>query len=143
MKSIKSKHVIRHGGVVVTRLGEGDAASYLIEVPCAAPSLNELLRMKHSDYAMILRDWKVSLRAARSPRHNPIPAFEAHVVRAVGRRDTLDLDNLYGSCKIPLDALRHSGWVLDDDRSALRKLTCDQTIAPPEGPTTFITITPV
>ena len=92
-----------------------------------APSLNGsngLIRMHYHRYAQIKETWIWSIKEESRNRKAPIPCrIELLRMYAVL---PLDLDNLYASCKIPLDALRSARVIPEDDPSCVAGLYCRQ-----------------
>jgi Holliday junction resolvase RusA-like endonuclease len=99
-------------------------------VPMLAPSLNGskgLMRMHWATYKKVREKWTLLLRAQANLHRsvNKIEQCEVVIFRHFASQP-LDLDNLYAASKIPLDALRHSGVLAEDDPSVVRSLECIQ-----------------
>lgn len=97
------------------------------EVKRLAPSFNGskgLIRMHYHAYRKLRDSWTMELM---SQRRAPLRLHGVHVrINRFYAKQPLDLDNLYASCKIPLDALRHSLVLRDDDPEAVLTLSVKQ-----------------
>lgn len=104
-------------------------------VPILAPSLNGskgLMRMHFHAYRKVRDQWGslFRLKANHFPRGTfPVKECEVKIVRYYCPHP-LDLDNLYASCKIPLDAMRHAGILVEDDPGVVTALDCRQFKVP-------------
>jgi hypothetical protein len=99
-----------------------------IVVPRLAPSLNGkggLIRMHFQEYRRVRDTWKLEILHSALRPQRPLDRFSCTITRFYCPHP-LDLDNLYAAAKIPLDALRHSGLIVEDNTEALISLTCNQ-----------------
>jgi len=99
-----------------------------IVIPRLAPSLNGskgLIRMHWAEYKRVRNMWTLEVRAAAGIGRRPLDRFTCHITRFYCPT-ALDLDNLYAAAKVPLDALRHSSIISEDNPEALISLTCNQ-----------------
>lgn len=100
----------------------------LFEVAEVVPSLNRLLRMHWTQRRRLIQRWSwLVLGAVRGRDTLPVGQFVGRVRIRVIRRShhTLDDDNLAGSAKVILDALKRIG-VIEDDSPAHVQLVCEQ-----------------
>lgn len=116
-----------------------------LTVPMLAPSLNGpkgLMRMDHRSYRRVREAWLAAVLAATGHRGDLSPCAVT-VVRHYCPHP-LDLDNLYASAKVPLDALRHAGLLADDDPSCVVSLSMhQQRVATKKDVRTSILLTPL
>lgn len=90
-----------------------------------APGLNEMLRQHFRERGRMRDRWTQEILAQRGGA--PPRLQKASVlIRRYYARNPLELDNLYASAKIPLDALVHAGILLDDNLKVLIDLTMMQ-----------------
>ncbi len=94
-----------------------------------APSLNGskgLMRMHFHAYRKVKEKWILMIRAAAGNDFGePFEEAEIEIVRHYARQP-LDIDNLYAACKVPLDAMRHAGILIEDDPSVVTNIFCHQ-----------------
>jgi len=85
----------------------------MLEIPEPTPSLNAILRMHWSSRIKFGERWELLLLEARA---HFMPAARrkrfVRITRVASR--LLDLDNLWGGAKIPIDAMKKLGIVVDD-----------------------------
>lgn len=94
-----------------------------LTVPDLAPGLNQLREMHYHDYRKARNRWQQLVRSLAIPRE----VYPARVwIDRYYARNPMDIDNLYGGAKLPLDVLCRVGWLRDDDPDALKGLTCKQ-----------------
>lgn len=100
--------------------GEAGIQSVQWEFPDAPPTFNECLRLfKHDPnaYYREMHRWKGIFSTEMRKQHGPGSFLEVpvrvHMVRHSPQE--LDIDGLYGSLKITLDALVKAGILPDDD----------------------------
>ena len=111
-------------------------------IPEVVPSLNRLLRMHWRTRRRLLKKWEWAVFAEVYRLGGPIAVKQVGrvAVRITRRgRKTLDQDNLHGSAKIILDALKASR-VIDDDSPAHIELTVEQESGSPQ---TTVRIAPI
>ncbi len=88
----------------------------VIEIPRLAPGLNGpkgLMRMHFNDYANEKKSWCWWFKKAALGVVAPVPCIvEFH--RYYGKQP-MDIDNAYSTCKIPLDAMRSNGILVEDN----------------------------
>ncbi len=107
-------------------------ASFFIErmktveiiIPHLAPGLNVLMRMHYHSYKKERDKWHYMVRSAAGRLRLARPV-SIHIHRRYAGKP-MDRDNLYSAAKIPLDALRYSKIIPDDDRSAVVSLKCTE-----------------
>ena len=93
-----------------------------------APGMNVLMRMHFRTYGKLRDKWQVLLREAvgtyrfRGKVDVRIIRFYAGV--------PMDLDNLWSTCKIPLDAMVRSGILPSDNPECVSALRCEQFKVP-------------
>ena len=97
-------------------------------IPMLAPSLNGskgLMRMHWANYRKIKDKWTLLIRTQANLERGfkQIEECEVVIFRHYATHP-LDLDNLFAASKIPLDALRHSGVLSEDDPSVVKSLEC-------------------
>ena len=116
--------------------------SLTIDIDEIAPGLNSrngLMRMHHRAYTALRNKWQVLVRSQVG-----VPALVAdrvHVTITRRTRRKMDVDNLYASAKIPLDAIRKVGLIRDDDPDTVVSLTMRQELKY-DGSNTTIEIEP-
>ena len=112
----------------------------IITIHDLAPGMNTLLRMHFRTYGKIRDKWQVELRAAVGTLRYTGPcsiSIQRHYCGV-----PMDLDNLYSTCKIPLDAMVRAKILPEDNPEALVGLTCKQSkVATRKEERTEITIT--
>jgi Holliday junction resolvase RusA-like endonuclease len=102
-----------------------------LTIPRLAPSLNGsggLIRMHHQAYKRLRDQWSLEILAEALRHHRgrgKLERFSCQITRFYCPHP-LDLDNLYAAAKVPLDALRHAGLIVEDNPEALVSLTCNQ-----------------
>lgn len=93
-----------------------------------APSLNGshgLMRMHWTSYRKIMKRWQWKIREEWGPEKPELHGVRVHIVRySLGRG--LDLDNRWAACKVPLDALRKTGILAEDDPDAVHTLNTSE-----------------
>lgn len=106
-----------------------------LKIPELAPSLNGskgLMRMHYQQYRRVRETWStLALSALRSHPEwrylrRPVAARVSVEIERRYASHPLDLDNLYAASKVPLDALRRSGIIRDDDPDTVTALRCTQ-----------------
>ena len=95
----------------------------IINIPELAPGMNALMRMHFRTYGKLRDKWKLMLMA--ETRAKVLGPCEIFIDRYYASQP-LDLDNLWSSCKIPLDAMRGAGIIPDDNTKIVTSLKCDQ-----------------
>jgi Holliday junction resolvase RusA-like endonuclease len=95
-----------------------------LTIPSLAPGMNTLLRMHFRSYGKIRDTWQTQIRAAAGTKRFDGPC-SVSIVRYYAS-NAMDLDNLYSTCKIPLDALVRAKVLNDDNPDAVADLTCKQ-----------------
>jgi len=109
-----------------------------------APGLNGsngLIRMHFRSYGKVKDRWQLLLREAAGTRRAPDPCH-IHMHRYYCGQP-MDIDNLYSTCKIPLDAMRAVKIIREDDPSVVSSITMTQSkVAKRTEQRTVITITP-
>ena len=116
--------------------------SLTIDIDEIAPGLNSrngLMRMHYHAYTALRNKWQVLVRSQVG-----VPALVAdrvHVTITRRTRRKMDVDNLYASAKIPLDAIRKVGLIRDDDPDTVVSLTMRQELKY-DGSNTTIEIEP-
>ena len=96
-----------------------------ISLPRTAPSLNRLLRLHWADRRKLKDDWQWLLLAERAKGNFPKHQTKLKITITRFSPKLLDTDNLYGSCKIVLDAMKAVGILVDDSPSHI-DLICSQ-----------------
>jgi len=93
----------------------------VLEIPAAPPGLNMVLRMGWQRRHSLTRKWRKSIWAARCQviHGRPTPIAKAKVLIERTSPNLLDTDNLYGSVKVVLDALRCNELIVDDNPESL------------------------
>jgi hypothetical protein len=110
----------------------------VLDVP---PTINRLLRMHWTKRVAAKKVWTEELEAAlhfgKPPAISILRAWsecedrvriEVHVIH----RKEFDQDNLASVCKIPLDALKTLGCIIDDGQKFIELPTPTQEIGKPE-----------
>ncbi len=125
------------GTVIVPAMAARAAVSahtgeVIFSVPEVPIGLNKLLRMHWAARRKYQQRWNVLLWAERSKAwwgYRP-PPLRARV--EIERRSSrvLDEDNLYGACKVVVDALKINELVVDDSPTHM-ELRCTQTKGAP------------
>jgi hypothetical protein len=113
-----------------------------IQVPEVAPSLNHLIRLHWAARRRLLKKWEWIVFAEVYRIGGPAAIsfqgkLRVRIVRRAHRQ--LDYDNLVGSCKIVLDALK-AAKVIPDDSPDHIQLTCEQEAGRAQ---TTIQVTPI
>lgn len=93
-----------------------------------APGMNTLLRMNIHTYKRERDKWQVMVRSAFGT-HKIIGKCEVHIARFYAT-NPMDLDNLWSTCKIPLDAMVRAGVLPADDPQCVTTLKCEQFKVP-------------
>lgn len=91
-------------------------APTIITIPFVPMSRNARDRAHWAERARELDDWKLLIpncEAAHKQRKGD-PRRLVEIVFRKARGPLSDPDNLHARCKVPLDALVHRGWILDD-----------------------------
>lgn len=93
----------------------------ILEIPAAPPGLNVLLRMNWYRRHAEGKKWQKLIWVARCQAvvGKPDPILRARVILTRTSPKRLDQDNLYGSAKLVLDALKHLELIVDDNPEAL------------------------
>ena len=90
-----------------------------------APGLNVMLRQHFRTRGCIRDRWTTEILAQREG--GPINLRKVRIlIRRYFARNPLEIDNLYASAKIPLDALVRAGILLDDSLEVLLDLRMTQ-----------------
>lgn len=114
-----------------------------LEIDEAVPSLNKLLRMHWVARRKLLKQWEWLIFLEFWKQHggatNYYRAEKAKVRITRFSHHLLDPDNLHGSAKIVLDALKKIGLIADDAPDRLW-LICEQESG---APRTVISINPL
>ena len=113
-----------------------------IQVPEVAPSPNRLMRLHWAARRRLLKKWEWIVFAEVYRMGGPL-AIKYHgklAVRITRRsRNALDQDNLVGSAKLVLDALKNAK-IIEDDSPEHIELTCVQERGLPQ---TTIQVSPI
>ena len=97
-------------------------------VPLKAPSLNQLKNMHRHAYKDTRDDWQWMVEAALPRIDLPLtPCSVVYERRYARAQHQMDIDNLYASAKIPLDALQRAGVLEDDAPDLVTSLTAMQS----------------
>lgn len=104
------------------------------EIEMLPPLYNECLRLfKHNptEYYSSLHEWEETLsvlaRQEKGPGAIIATPTEIHMVRYSSSPP--DVDGLYGSFKLVLDALVNTGLIPDDDPSVVARLEADHEVS--------------
>lgn len=103
--------------------------SYAVQIHELAPGPNGtkgLIRMHWTQYMKLLKRWTMDLRSQRPGSFDPIQHCDITITRYHTGHGIRDIDNLYASCKVPLDALQHAGWIEEDDVDHIHELRVRQ-----------------
>lgn len=89
----------------------------VLEIAATPPGLNRMLRMHWRARQALGKRWRKSIWVARCQaiQGRPEPIHRAKVVIERTSPNLLDTDNLYGSVKVVLDALRCNELIMNDD----------------------------
>lgn len=116
----------------------------VLAVPMLAPGLNGsngLIRMHFTTYKKVKDKWTRAIRERCNARASTPCSI---LVERYYATHAMDLDNLYSTVKIPLDALRSSGVIPEDDPSCVEALKVVQIkVAKKVDQHTRITITSI
>ena len=96
-----------------------------IQVPLLAPGLNGpkgLIRMHFATYAKVKDVWTWHLKKER----HKAPDVCAITIERYYCSQPMDIDNLYSTCKIPLDAMKAAKIIVDDNPACVASLRCLQ-----------------
>lgn len=113
-----------------------------IQVPEVVPSLNRLMRLHWAARRRLLKKWEWIVFAEVYRVGGPLAIkYEGRMRVRITRRSgkLLDQDNLVGSAKIVLDALKNSRLIADDSPLHI-ELICDQETG---RPMTKIQVSPI
>lgn len=103
-----------------------------LQISAVPPSLNELLRTHWAERHRLKKAWWALVRAEEE-RGVCVPARLTYTRVSPG---TLDIDNLYASAKVVIDALVYAGILPDDDPGCLSEVIAKQkTCSQGEGHT--------
>lgn len=94
----------------------------LIVVPLLAPGLNGpkgLIRMHFAAYGKVKDTWTWHLK---SHPKSPAPEKCSIVIERYYCSQPMDIDNLYSTCKIPLDAMKAAKMIVDDNPHCVTSL---------------------
>jgi len=98
----------------------------VITIPLLAPSLNGdkgLMRMHFQAYKKVRDKWQVLIM--EETRKRITEPVRVQIIRYYASQP-LDLDNLYAACKVPLDALRKTKVIIEDNPDIIVDLNCKQ-----------------
>jgi len=90
-----------------------------IILPIVTNSPNRLLRMYWTERYKIQKDYGILLNAAIEDKHKVKTEQPRRVEIYSFRKQLLDPDNLYGSCKLLIDAMQQVGLIWDDNSDYL------------------------
>lgn len=76
------------------------------------------IRKKHADLWK-RRVWAMVLVTKPGPPKEPLKKAKLTLIRYTAGADILDYDGLVSSFKFPIDALKHSGVIIDDKMSVI------------------------
>lgn len=116
----------------------GQQIRIVVDMP--TPSLNETQRMHWAKLRRLYQKWQLHVFArAFEARAEPASGKRRVIIERRGKR-YLDEDNLFGGCKIVIDALKNEGLLVDDNAENM-ELKVVQT-KPEKGslPCTIITL---
>lgn len=99
-----------------------------ITIPELAPGMNALMRMHFRTYGALRNKWQTLLRSAAGTTRFDCPC-EVRIVRYYAA-NPMDLDNLWSTSKIPLDALVRAKILRNDDPKAVTSLAVEQYKVP-------------
>lgn len=97
-----------------------------ITIPMLAPGLNGdkgLIRMHFAAYKKVKDSWTWAIKAATKDKAPSLCRIDVERYYAV---HPMDLDNLYATLKIPLDALRAAGVIINDDPNCVLDVSIKQ-----------------
>ena len=144
LREYKKKHPDRVNDVFDESEPENLIKAVRWEFDVLVPTYNETLRLfKHrpADYYSKIRRWQGRFFAVARVEYGPGANFDIPVRVHMIRRTTgkVDVDGLYGSFKIPLDALVRSGLLPDDNPDVIRTISAEsKKVTSDEKGTTFI-----
>ena len=96
---------------------------FSIEIPETVPSLNIIMRLHWTSRRKLSQRWQWNILAARPAVFKNYPLSRVHITRR--SKKLLDADNLYGSAKIVVDALKTARLIVDDSPRHM-ELVCSQ-----------------
>ena len=99
-----------------------------LEIKALAPGLNEMFQLQSTHWSKlekVKRNWHLLLIEARGRARFTFKQFEIEIDRYTASK-LMDLDNLYSTPKVPLDAMKRANIIVDDDPNALTKLIIRQ-----------------
>jgi hypothetical protein len=104
----------------------------IFTIPLLPMSRNERDRKHYMVRARELSDWTlmVPLAAEINMQQETDPPRLVEIVFSKTRGPESDIDNLFGRCKVPLDALVRRGWLRDDSPKWCRLEVREETRAP-------------
>jgi len=113
----------------------------ILTIPRATPSLNELHGKHWTTKHKIKQQWRVLIWNALATQLQT-PDYKARGKRTLtikrhGKR-SLDVDNLYGGCKIVIDLLRDFGLLVDDDAKNIILTASNEKLGKGEEPHTVL-----
>ena len=94
--------------------------SYRIVIPGVPASLNEVLRMSHHEKKRVRETWfnTIFVLLGREPvsrlRCDAKGCIKMRVTITIHNSRQYDKDNMYGACKIVIDAIKNLGLIHDD-----------------------------
>jgi len=101
------------------------ASRVRVEIDAISPTMNQLLKMHWSDVQEQKDIW-TALITAKTKETVETPARLTYVRFSTGE---MDIDNLYASLKVPIDAAVHAGVLPDDDPNCISSITAKQRAA--------------
>ena len=125
--------------------------NWTFEIPLLAPGLNGsngLIRMHWAKYRETKATWvqwmavskhkpfvrasdgEIRAHGTPSPRWPLEEGVTVKITRHWCRGSEMDIDNLYATAKIPLDAMRTAGIIAEDDPAVVTSLVMAQVKAP-------------
>lgn len=105
-----------------------------VSIAAAPPSLNELLKMHWGDVHDLKKQWALLIQGKTRDAVKTPTRLEYHRQG----KELLDVDNLYASAKVPIDACCHAGVIPDDDPEALDSLQASQSRGDPHTVLRFV-----
>jgi Holliday junction resolvase RusA-like endonuclease len=87
-------------------------------------------RMHWGAYKRLRDRWALEMRGQRGAMHKAVEKCTVHIKRYHVGGGIRDIDNMYSSAKVPLDALVIAGWIADDDMDHVTGLTVVQERVP-------------
>ena len=91
-----------------------------LAIPEATPTLNALTRAHWTKYRQVRQHWSMLVMVAKSQAKAFTRATEPVDVTVIRYgKQPLDTDNLFGGCKVLIDALKDHGLITDDNPKSL------------------------